>query len=490
MYGLPQKADGVLRKTKLCKFHVRGACSKGAACPYAHDSSDLKTIPDLHKTQLCMAFERSGSCRDGVECKYAHGAEELRDGNTRARPSHRPPMLPRRPDAAVVAPRNTAVSSTAALFNDCSVAAALPVGLVDSATRKPAACKGYVSLADVRQPQVPRPHYAAAAQDDDDLNDFFEATVPWARQTSNDSQVSLTLSLDTWVRNCSQESIFTTISLEEHLPPLPDLEETVSHVEEANDVCSVQTAEDWLSYADMRDVENVKHTETFDKQSFCSTGLESLDWPSATDNERDSHGAGSQYSESPRPMIIGDADGSASTKAFFHTRFCRFHRKGLCKKGSGCPFAHEQGSLQSRPDLYRTRLCYSFIRTGECKKGAACKFAHGQEQLRPVSSADEASATDSTFDESFATGSVENAPSSDGDEGTPGNEQPNMAAVSEEKVKEIEVEQDNWEWGALGLRAAAGANVNVKNTFIDFNTGQKPFVERRASSANGRLIAA
>jgi hypothetical protein len=67
----------MLQKTKMCKFFGQGSCRKGNKCQFAHSRSDLQSRPNLHKTQLCMAFERNGTCRDGPACKYAHGQDEL-----------------------------------------------------------------------------------------------------------------------------------------------------------------------------------------------------------------------------------------------------------------------------------------------------------------------------------------------------------------------------------------------------------------------------
>lgn len=70
----------VLHKTKMCRFHGMGACSKGEACTFAHHRSELSKQPNLQKTQQCLAFQRNGVCRDGAQCKYAHGEHELRRG--------------------------------------------------------------------------------------------------------------------------------------------------------------------------------------------------------------------------------------------------------------------------------------------------------------------------------------------------------------------------------------------------------------------------
>jgi hypothetical protein len=62
-----------LQKTKMCKFFLKGTCTKGLGCNFAHDSKSLKNRPSLFRTSLCMAFERSGSCKLGENCKYAQG---------------------------------------------------------------------------------------------------------------------------------------------------------------------------------------------------------------------------------------------------------------------------------------------------------------------------------------------------------------------------------------------------------------------------------
>ena len=63
-------------KTKLCSFHLRGKCTHGAHCLYAHDVSELKSPPDLTKTRLCPML-RKGMCMK-KQCTYAHTREDLR----------------------------------------------------------------------------------------------------------------------------------------------------------------------------------------------------------------------------------------------------------------------------------------------------------------------------------------------------------------------------------------------------------------------------
>jgi len=50
-------------KTKLCKFHLKGSCLRGAKCRYAHDLSSQCPLPDLQCTRLCPMLTRTGSAR-------------------------------------------------------------------------------------------------------------------------------------------------------------------------------------------------------------------------------------------------------------------------------------------------------------------------------------------------------------------------------------------------------------------------------------------
>jgi len=71
-----QKTE-VFAKTKMCKFHVLGMCSKGGSCRFAHGRADLRPLPDLYRTKLCVALQRDGKC-DQDDCGYAHSNAELR----------------------------------------------------------------------------------------------------------------------------------------------------------------------------------------------------------------------------------------------------------------------------------------------------------------------------------------------------------------------------------------------------------------------------
>jgi hypothetical protein len=99
----------------MCKFFEHGGCSRGDKCHFAHGKVDLQSRPNLHKTQLCIAFERKGTCRDGPACKYAHGQRELQASLREACAARRPcPSSPWTATAEAVARPEVAVAS---LFN-------------------------------------------------------------------------------------------------------------------------------------------------------------------------------------------------------------------------------------------------------------------------------------------------------------------------------------------------------------------------------------
>eukprot|EP00435_Cladocopium_sp_Y103_P018073 s735_g4.t1 len=68
----------IFSKTKMCKFHILGACTKGAACKFAHQKEELQELPDLACTKLCKMLISTGSC-DDPDCRYAHNRSELKE---------------------------------------------------------------------------------------------------------------------------------------------------------------------------------------------------------------------------------------------------------------------------------------------------------------------------------------------------------------------------------------------------------------------------
>jgi len=64
-------------KTKLCKFQLLGMCTKGGLCPFAHEASEMKPLPDLSRTKLCKTLLHTGTCQN-QGCTFAHDKGELR----------------------------------------------------------------------------------------------------------------------------------------------------------------------------------------------------------------------------------------------------------------------------------------------------------------------------------------------------------------------------------------------------------------------------
>jgi hypothetical protein len=73
-----KKSKKDLTKTRLCTYYTqRGSCQFGSECIFAHHASELRSAPNLAKTQICQKFIE-GKC-DDTECRFAHGEEELRE---------------------------------------------------------------------------------------------------------------------------------------------------------------------------------------------------------------------------------------------------------------------------------------------------------------------------------------------------------------------------------------------------------------------------
>jgi len=63
-------------KTKMCKFHLKGSCLRGANCRYAHDSISKRPLPDLRCTRMCPTLTQTGLCKD-TWCSFAHVIREV-----------------------------------------------------------------------------------------------------------------------------------------------------------------------------------------------------------------------------------------------------------------------------------------------------------------------------------------------------------------------------------------------------------------------------
>jgi len=69
-------------KTRFCPLFLRGACSYGSKCTYAHSADEIRNRPDYAKTKLCY-FWLAGRCTR-KSCHFAHGQDELRSIDTSA----------------------------------------------------------------------------------------------------------------------------------------------------------------------------------------------------------------------------------------------------------------------------------------------------------------------------------------------------------------------------------------------------------------------
>lgn len=77
-----QVADAaILKRTKLCRFFIKGQCVRGESCTFAHGTTDLRAQPDWFRTQLCHDWHKSQSCAYGSKCKFAHSSSEVRPAN-------------------------------------------------------------------------------------------------------------------------------------------------------------------------------------------------------------------------------------------------------------------------------------------------------------------------------------------------------------------------------------------------------------------------
>jgi len=72
---------GCFAKTKMCRFHILGLCTRGSECAFAHNKEELNVIPDFTRTKLCKTLCETGQCLD-PKCLFAHSVDELRSSST------------------------------------------------------------------------------------------------------------------------------------------------------------------------------------------------------------------------------------------------------------------------------------------------------------------------------------------------------------------------------------------------------------------------
>ena len=60
-------------KSELCQHIKRGACKKGVACTYSHNTVEEFYHPDKYKAKFCDTyFDKSKECEYGNYCAFAH----------------------------------------------------------------------------------------------------------------------------------------------------------------------------------------------------------------------------------------------------------------------------------------------------------------------------------------------------------------------------------------------------------------------------------
>jgi len=107
--------NGQFSKTKLCRFELLGMCTKGPSCPFAHDTMELRSLPDLRGSKLCKQYVSTGSCMI-PSCTYAHSKAELKQSLDRLASS----------DCSAAAAANAAAASTAVAAAASALPAAAP----------------------------------------------------------------------------------------------------------------------------------------------------------------------------------------------------------------------------------------------------------------------------------------------------------------------------------------------------------------------------
>jgi len=65
------------RKTKMCRFFTKDACTYGDGCNFAHGEKELAPVPNLRQTKVCRQFKVFGRCLD-LKCTFAHSEHRVK----------------------------------------------------------------------------------------------------------------------------------------------------------------------------------------------------------------------------------------------------------------------------------------------------------------------------------------------------------------------------------------------------------------------------
>ena len=63
----------------MCKFHLTGACTRGDACVFAHNTTELQRPPDFFCTRICKDMTANGECND-PDCRFGMSSVSWRTG--------------------------------------------------------------------------------------------------------------------------------------------------------------------------------------------------------------------------------------------------------------------------------------------------------------------------------------------------------------------------------------------------------------------------
>jgi hypothetical protein len=123
----------------------------------------------------------------------------------------------------------------------------------------------------------------------------------------------------------------------------------------------------------MANMANFRAIKDATKHGSCNSFDASTETGSSFSDTDKSDSLGSFCNEPPLPKT---QLGSMLTK----TTFCKHFRRGYCRFGDKCSYAHESAELMRKPNLTKTRMCTHFM-NGRCRHDN-CKFAHGAAEMQ------------------------------------------------------------------------------------------------------------
>jgi len=496
-------SEVVLRKTKMCKFFTKGTCEKGDACKFAHNPSHLQSQPDLYKTNLCIAFERNGACRDGSSCKYAHGMQELRakasqDGDA---------ALPTSVQPQAVGPKQQFHLAN----HMASINSKLPVGMCAVPAFAPVVAVGMLPNQVGEKVNAPSLKYLpvvfhvlagnaqmqlATVKMRSGHGAMFESESCPSRQiTSCSTMFEVESSLSRQItpgsilaesESCPDRQITSCSTMFDSESCLSRQITSRSTMFESESCPShqVTTSSSMFKLEPCLAGKLTSNLFTFDMQS----GTRPNSRQTTTCSSTRSHSVDSSQTKGSTPSLemtkpttkkskfvsnqststdsTSTPSESVAVTGLRKTKLCRYHARGLCSMGEACNFAHDELVLQTKPNLFRSQLCFAFERKGICKEGAQCKYAHGIEQLRTFSGGEEKSDISNSAKHSDCTEQMEMPP------------MPPHTEMLEPRLSPLSRRCAMAKTTSINL--VVEAETIVKNTFIEF-VEPEPTSQRRSS---------